>query len=352
MEPKYVASVPSPDGDTNVVLTGVYPGGDYYTAGWLPDVANCTDNFANHVLVMNLDGSTLWMQPIWGQINAGLPGCIYVLRNSAVASENYLQSLDLNGNQNWLLPLDFAPKEGVYLLAKPARNGGIFLEATDVYNVAPPVTTVLAQVTESGELAWALPFVQHLVPWIAFEHPAGFVVLQYGPDGNLVAVSTSGKQLWEYVSDPDGYFGGCALGPDGLIHVSEIWADSGNFELIRLTADGKVFSKSEHDIIIESSMCIGNDGTITMARGKLPLEYDGQVLSLDPDGYIRWATSEGPIADANSAGLITDLAGNIYWADLCLDPDGFLRWEGLYALQLDSNGRMLVCTEIWGDSAD
>lgn len=272
-----------------------------------------------NVLALNPDGTTKWVvygrvltRPSgWAAIDA--EGQLLYLRGSNGSASSRLTALDSsNGTQLWIGP----PLQTPYETGPTVGNDGT-IYVTDNQKT-------FQSLTPTGQLNWAAtaggPFVNPAIDSNGTIFAGG---------RSLSAINHGGEVLWSIASqnqpiyDRIRYFVSPAIDQHDHIYVGTTTSLSDPGYFLAVDASGNQLWRRDD---VSGAAAIGTNGTIYAG-------WQGILHAMSPlDGHDLWTYNTGLINSNGAEGVTIDLLGDIYLSTidgrvLSLTPQGQLRWE-------------------------
>jgi len=301
---------------------------------------------------INPDGSEKWTCYVGASISSSPAiaedGTIYF--GTMGTGRSRICAINPNGTKKW----EYAV--GGVITSDPAiaDDGTIYIGSQDYYLYAMYPNGTLRWRFKTGDIVFGGPsisddgtiYVGSLDSYLYAFYPNGTLNWKYdmyggtwgspsiGTDGtiyacssNLYAIDPNGTLIWEFDFGPNRWVGGSspAISVDGTIFVGVRYSDSVGGELIAVNSDGTERWRSDRlcNRWIESSPCIGKDGTVYIG-----CSTEKRIGPGNPTKSVGYLHAFGSV-DSNEHPLISSMRGKLngktstpydYWIT-AEDPD-------------------------------
>ena len=325
-----------------------------------------SSTFDSNMTVFDPEGNLIWDSGIrdYSYIYLNFPDIIFSTFGYAYPDENrdyYFDIYNLSGDLIYTKDLEIESWDKFHL-------GGIS-NTGSVYTVQNSIG-LFERVNSTGEIDWSYTNEIWYKYGFFLDHPNGFILIRniVWSDNEqtypiMIAIDQNADELWR-VEIPYTYHRvAYAIGPSGVIYAvvnRGMWDYS---DLIRVAPDGTTISDDSinHRVGYDDHLAVCPDETILVLW--YSHEADEETLAaFDPDGQLKW--EYGHLFDNHW--LNTDIQGNVYLCSgdptqgglISLDPDGLLRWRIPVPIvagdssSMDGRGRIIPGKGIYADSAD
>jgi len=217
----------------------------------------------SRIWAINPNGTKKWDYKVDGAITSdpaiGDDGTIYI-----GSQDSYLYAMYPNGTLRWR----FKTERRIMGHPSIADDGTIYLGAYDSY---------LYALYPNGTMKWKFLMYSS----ISGSPSIGTDGTIYACSSNLYAINPNGTLIWEFDFGPNRWVGGSCpvISADGTIFVGVRYSDGVGGELIAVNSDGTERWRSERlcNRWIDSSPCIGADGTVYIGSSTFKSNYIGYL---------------------------------------------------------------------------